>query len=116
MTNLGNLTTSQLLRLIAIKEKIEKLQGQIDSIADGNGELPAPVVGAKLPKKRRRMSAAARAKISAGASARWAKFRAAKGKTAPKKRRKMSAAARAKFAAIARARWKKAKAAGKNKL
>jgi hypothetical protein len=34
MTNLANLTTSQLNQIIAIKEQIEALQGQIESIAD----------------------------------------------------------------------------------
>ena len=48
MTNLINLTTAQLHRIIAIKEQIEKLQGQLDSIA--GGEIPVPLAGVKLPK------------------------------------------------------------------
>jgi len=35
MTNLHDLTTSQLNRIIAIKEQIETLQGEIESIAGG---------------------------------------------------------------------------------
>jgi len=78
MTNLTDLTTGQLHRIIAIKEQIEALKGQIDSLAIGGGETPSPIA-LKVP-KRRRMSAAARARIAAGARARWAKVRAA-GKT-----------------------------------
>jgi hypothetical protein len=74
MTNLTDLTTGQLRHIIAIKEQIEKLQGQIDSIA-ADGEIPSPSA-VKVPKKRR-MSAAARARIAAGARARWAKIKGA---------------------------------------
>jgi hypothetical protein len=60
------------------------------------------------------MSAAAKAKISAAAKARWAKV---KGKSyAPKTKSKMSPAARKKLSAMAKARWAKIKAAGKKKL
>jgi hypothetical protein len=37
MPNLTDLTTSQLHQIIAFKEQIEALQGQIDSIAGGDG-------------------------------------------------------------------------------
>jgi hypothetical protein len=114
MTNLKDLTTGQLHHIIAIKEQIEKLQSQIDSIVAGGGNVPTPSP-VEVPKKRR-MSAAARARIAAGARARWAKVKAAKGAAAPKKRRRMSAAAKAKIAAAARARWARVKAQGKKKL
>jgi hypothetical protein len=116
MTNFEDLTSGQLNQIISIKEQIEALQGQIESIAGGGGNgVPSPFVGAK---KRRRMSAAGRAAIAAGQKARWAKAKGTKGKaSAPvKKRRKMSAAAKAKIAAAARARWAKAKAAAKTTL
>jgi len=116
MTNLEDLSTSQLRRIIGLKEQIEALQAQIDSIAAGDGEIPAPLA-AKGPKKRRKMSAAARAKIAAAQRARWARV---KGTTAPKASekgdRRSSPAVRAKLAAAARARWKKAKAPGKMTL
>jgi hypothetical protein len=73
MTNLQDLTASQLNRIIAIKEKIESLQSEIASIADDGGEAPDPVEKVK----RRRMSAAARKRIAAGAKARWAKVKGA---------------------------------------
>ena len=113
MTNLTDLTTSQLHRIISIREQIEKMQSQIASIA-GDGGISSPPA-AKV-KKKRRMSAAGRARIAAGARARWAKVKAAKAGAAPKKRRKMSAAAKAKIAAAARARWAKVNAQGKKTL
>ena len=121
MTNLANLTTAHLHRIIAIKESIEKLHGEIDSIvgasAGGNGDLIIPA-HVKAPKKRR-MSRAGRAAIAAGARARWARIKGtapAAAKPAKKKDRRSSPAVSAKLAAAARARWKKARAAGKKTL
>jgi len=109
MTTLQNLTVEQLRQLIAIKEQIETLQGEIESIAGGGGtSAPDKPTGA------RKMSRSAAARIAV--AARWAKVRAAKAEGAPKKRRKMSAATRAKMTAAAKARWAKAKAKGKNRL
>jgi len=145
MTNITNLTTTQLNQIIAIKEQIEVLQSQIESIADGHEfpvpfaeEGPAPVkrkyhmsaahrrklikalararkirwAKAKAAKKgKRRLSAAGRAAIAAGAMARWVKVKAAK-----KKDRRSSPAVRAKLAAAARARWARVRAEGKSRL
>jgi hypothetical protein len=121
MTKLKDLTTGQIQRIIAVKEQIEALKGQIDSIAAGGGDgtgSSTPFSKAKPPKKRR-MSRAGRAAIAAAARARWAKYRgngAAKAEKPAKKRRKVSAAVKAKLASIARARWAKAKKAGKTTL
>ena len=106
-----HLSASQLHRAAAIKHKIESLQKQLVRLLGGSS-------GATAPRKRRKMSAAARAKIAAGARARWAKVKGRKSDAKPvkKARRKMSAAARAKISAAAKARWKKAKAAGKTRL
>lgn len=113
MTNLENLTVGQLRQVVAIKEQIERLQSQLNSIA-GNGHARAG------GPKRRVMSAAAKARIAAAQRLRWAKMKGRGGKTAgPAKRagrRKVSAATKARLAAIARARWAKAKAAGKSAL
>jgi hypothetical protein len=146
MTNLTSLTTSQLHRIIAIKEQIEALQGQIDSITAGGGEVPSPFA-VELPKKHRR-SAAVRARMAAAQRARWAKVKgkAKKGKkrlsaagraaiiaatkarwarvkgttatpkVAKKKDRRSSPAVRAKLAAAAKARWAKVRAEGKKRL
>jgi hypothetical protein len=110
MTNLTDLTTGQLHRIIAIKEQIETLQGQIDSLAVGGGEKPSPT--ALQVSKKRRMSAAARARIAAGARARWARVKGTRGKAD----RRSSPTVRAKLAAAARARWAKVRAAGKTRL
>jgi hypothetical protein len=108
MTPLQNLTVEQLRKLISIKEQIETLEGEIESIMGGGSAVPQERRG------RKKMSFAERARL--GAAARWAKVRAASEEAAPKKRRKVSAAARARMAAAAKARWAKAKAKGKNRL
>jgi len=103
MTDLLNLSTAKLRRIVALKQQIEKLSAKLESLAGGSA---APV--GRPAKKKWTMSAAGRAKIAAAARARWAKVHAA-GKPA-KKKRTMSAAARAKIAAAARARWAKVRA------
>ena len=104
MTQLLNLTTAKLRRIIALKQQIEKLQARLEALASGASAPPG-----RPAKKKWTMSAAARRKIAAAQRARWAKV---KGTTKPaKKKRTMSAAARAKIAAAARARWAKYRAA-----
>ena len=123
MTDLATLTTTQLRQVLAIKEQIETLQGQLDSIARG-GEVQSPSTEeAPTPAKRKyHMSAAHRRKlIKALAKARkirWAKAKgnAATPKATKKRDRRSSPAVRAKLAAAARARWAKVRAAGKTTL
>jgi hypothetical protein len=69
-----NLSVAQLKRMAKLKAQIERLQSKLEALAT-NGS-PGP--GRKPGRKRRRMSAAARRKISLAAKARWAKVRAAK--------------------------------------
>ena len=97
------------------KTQLESRLREINTVLGGAAAPKAaePIVESGKP-KRRRMSAAARARIAAAAKARWAKIKGAE-PTKPK-RHKMSAAARAKMAAAARARWAKAKAAGRKRL
>ena len=122
MTNLKDLTTGQLKRVIDIKQQMEDLERQLDSIEGAGGRgpgRPKGKLGAGKPKGSRKMSAAGRRAIAAAARARWAKYRGesgAKAEKPAKKKRKFSAAAKAKMAAVAKARWAKAKAAGKSKL
>ena len=101
------------------KATLESRLREINSVL-GGAALPtaAPQGQAAEPAKRRKMSAAARARIAAAAKARWAKVKATTKGAAPAKpkRRTMSAAARAKMAAAARTRWAKAKAAGRKRL
>src|ERR1700722_17782127 len=107
MNLITNLSSQQLRRAATLKEQIQSLENELSRLL---GTLTKPVAHAE-PKKRRKMSASARAKISAAAKARWAKVKGKKlsVKSANKPRRKMSAAARAKISAMAKARWKKAK-------
>ena len=107
MTELLNLTTAKLKRIVALKLQIEKLSARLQAIAGGS---TAASVG-RPAKKKWKMSLSARRKIAAAAKARWAKVHAA-GKPA-KKKRTLSAAARAKIAAAARARWARVRAAKK---
>jgi hypothetical protein len=108
MTFLNTLSVAQLRKAVGIKERIEQLEAQLASIA-GNATTPQAT-----GTKRRRMSAAGRARIAAAARARWAKIKGQK--ESPRKKRKVSAAARLRLSAAAKARWKKAKAAGKTTL
>jgi hypothetical protein len=106
-------STAQLQQALVIREKIESLESELNSIL-GGGEVSS---GKRGPKK---MSASARRKIAAAQTARWAKVHKAQGTNGAEpvkgKRKKMSPAARAKIAAVAKARWAKAKAAGKSSL
>ena len=73
MSNYSNLTAQQLRKAADLKEKIVGLQQQLEAILGGSA--PA-ATGEK--RKRRKMSAAARAKIAAAQRARWAKVKAKK--------------------------------------
>jgi len=75
MNELLNLSVAKLRRMAALKSKIERLQSQLEALAANGSRKPA-----KRGRKRRKMSAAARRKISLAAKARWAKVRAAKSK------------------------------------
>jgi hypothetical protein len=72
--SITNLSAQQLRRAAGIKDKIQSLEKELEQIL-GSSTKPVAVAA---PKKRRKMSAAGRAKISAAAKARWAKIKAAK--------------------------------------
>jgi phage protein D len=116
MTNLQDLTTSQLNRIIAIKEQIETLQAEIESVVSDGGAMPVSMKPGK--KRKRRLSAAGRAAIIAGTKARWARMKSKTDapKAAKKKDRRSSPAVRAKLSAAAKARWARVRAAGETKL
>src|ERR1035441_1443847 len=108
MTKLTDLTTIQLHQIIALKEQMETLQGEIDSIA--GGEVPTPA-DEEFPKKRRR-SAAVRPRMAPAQQARWAKIKGAGAtdfKPAKRGKRRISAAGRAAMSAAGKARWAKVK-------
>jgi hypothetical protein len=74
MKELLNLSVAKLKRMAVLKAHIERLQSQLEALAANTSSSP----GRKTVRKRRKMSAAARRKISLAAKARWAKVRAAK--------------------------------------
>ena len=77
-----NLTPAQLHKAAGLKEKIEVLQAQLETVLGGNS-LPAPVETPEsesfepAPKKRK-FTAAGLARLRAAQQARWAKVKAGK--------------------------------------
>jgi peptidoglycan hydrolase CwlO-like protein len=117
MPNIQTLNVDQLRKILAIKEEIETLQSQLNSIAgegpQTGGEMPAPS-GERTGKKRRKVSAAGRARIAAAARARWARVKAeaaAEIKPAKKVKRRLSRAGKAAIIAATKARWARVRAA-----
>jgi hypothetical protein len=109
-----HLSSKQLRQAATLKERIQSLEKKLGRILGSPTGQVAPAV----PSRRRKMSAAGRARIVAAQKARWAKAKGTKSGPKPVKqaRRKMSATSRTKIAAAAKARWAKAKAQGKNSL
>ena len=68
-----NLSVAKLRRMAGLKAQIERLQSRLSAMA---GKASAPA--GKPVRKRRKMSAAARRKISLAKKARWAKAKAGK--------------------------------------
>lgn len=78
LSAVANLTAAQLKRAVAIKERMEKLERELEAVIRQG--VTASKVTQNSFRKRRKVSAASRAKIAAAARARWARFRAAKAK------------------------------------
>jgi hypothetical protein len=77
---LSDLSAQQLRKAASLREKIDTLEKQLASIL-GQAPAPKPAAGPRAAKpaakRRRKLSKAARAKLSASAKARWAKVKAA---------------------------------------
>ena len=80
MTDFRDLTTSQLRRILAIKEEIEALQGRIESIVavGGGGKIPSPATLDTATSAKRKLSATHRRKL-VNSLAKARKIRQAKG-------------------------------------
>ena len=95
--NISDLSASQLHQAAAIKEQIEKLQGDLATVLGTAAPAVSPAVptvtatpkkqvvsaatpAGSAPVKKFTMSASAKAAISKAAKARWAKIRAAQKK------------------------------------
>jgi hypothetical protein len=72
--SIASLSAKQLRRAADIKDKIQSLEKELEQILGSSIEPAAPAA----PKKRRKMSAAGRARIAAAQKARWAKIKGAK--------------------------------------
>jgi len=70
--NIATLSSKQLRRAAAIKVQIGRLQNRLNYLLGGQLE------GTPKTKRRRKMSAAGRARIAAAQKARWAKIKARK--------------------------------------
>jgi hypothetical protein len=68
----AKLSSAHLRRALALRERMEKLEKELTSILG----IPESLTVGGVARRHRRMSAAARAKISAAAKARWAKVKA----------------------------------------
>ena len=107
MKLLKDYSSTDLRRIISIKEQIETLQTELEAFG---GETGNASVGEPIKRGKRRMSASARRKIGLAQKARWAKVKGIEVVSAAPKRRRMSAAGRARIAAAAKARWAKFRA------
>ena len=114
---LANLSVQQLRRAVAIKEQMTALEAELSHIF-GTSSLLAPVARrGRRSKRRSKLPAMARGRMSAAQKARWAKQNGMPTLRLRKQaRRKLSARARARLSALARARWARAKAAGRKTL
>lgn len=112
--NISELSASQLRQAAAIKDQMARLQQQLTRIL--GAATPAPT-HAEGRKKKRTMSAAARALISAAQTKRWAARKSAplasQTKRKRKRKRKLSPAAKALLSAKLKEIWAKRKAAKK---
>jgi cell division septum initiation protein DivIVA len=122
MNTITHLTSKQLRLAADLKDQIEALEQELGQIV-GSSTTPATPAAAAEPQKRRKVSAAGRARIAAAQRARWATLKGTQPpvetlpvKPVKKAKRTMSPAARARIALAAKARWAKAKAAGKTRL
>ena len=106
--SIADLTTTQLRRAIAIKERIEALESELSAML-GASQPKIARRGRGRGKSRRKVATAK----SEGSAARQ---QTASAKAPGKKRRKISPAGRAKMRASAKARWAAVKAKGQTKL
>jgi hypothetical protein len=90
--NITTLTPKALRKAADIQEKIQSLQEELGQIL--GGEVSSPVEATEAPTKRKKVSAAGRARMRAAQIARWAKIKGTAPSTKPAKtpkKRKMSA-------------------------
>lgn len=114
MNSLLSLSVAQLRKVIAIKEKIEALDNELQSVLNVAPQAGKLSVG--MGRKKRTMSAAVRAKMAAARRAWWAKRKKTATAQPVKKSGRISAAGKRRLSMVATARWAKIKAAGRKSL
>jgi len=110
---LAKLSIQQLKRALKIKQEIKALEQELAQVIGAESSVPIPV----RTKKKRTMSAAAKAKIAAAQKARWAerKMAVVPQKPAAKAKRRLSSQGRARIMAATKARWARYNAEKKKK-
>jgi len=103
-----DLSTRNLQQALSIRRQIDALERRLTGLVGGTGGGMATAPARRGG--RRRLSAAARAKIAAAARARWARFRAGRGsakaaKKAGKRKGGITAAGRRRLSQLMKARW-----------
>jgi hypothetical protein len=119
--NIKDLSISQLNRIIALKEQIAQIEGELAALLGAPAKAASSTSSSTrtVGRKKGGMSAEGRARIIAAQKLRWAKVKAAKGgapaaaKPAKAKKFTMSAAAKAAISRAAKARWAKIRAGKK---
>jgi hypothetical protein len=104
---LAKLSVQQLKSALEIKQEIADLEKKLGQLLGAEQTVAAPAQRSR----KRKMSAAARAKISAAQTARWAERK----KPLLKKKGEISAAGRARIIAGTKARWARYNAEKKKK-
>jgi len=103
-----SISIQSLKEAISLKEEISSLEARLKKIL-GGGNAPAAVETTAKPgrKRRRKMSASARARIAAAQKARWAKIKGIATAPAAKKRKRrgLSPEGRARIIAAQKKRW-----------
>ena len=111
MNSITGLSPKTLRRAADIQEKIQSLQEELSQLL--GGEISTPAQATEAPKKRK-VSAAGRARMKAAQLARWAMIKEGKAKPAKKAKKRMSAQGLANIrAGVAKRMAAKGKAASK---
>jgi hypothetical protein len=116
MNTITTLSPKALRKAADLLERIQALQEELGQLLGGG--VSTATEPTERRRKRRKVSAAGRARMRAAQIARWAKIKGTRpsAKREQKPKRKMSAAGRAAISAAAKARWAKARKAGKSRL
>jgi hypothetical protein len=105
-----DLSRRNLEQALSIRRQIDALQRRLTSLVSSVGWGVGAVTSPRRGGGRRKLSAAARAKIAAAARARWARFRAGRGrakgtKKSGRRRGGITAAGRKRLSQLMKARW-----------